>query len=83
MVAKGHDNMKRVASLNPGTGNNPLWLLPSGPDQIHGAAMRGGPPPPFYLRKPDQGPHRRSGGQANLINKGTHCSSSGSLILLA
>jgi len=37
-----------VASLDPGTGNDPLWLLPSGPDQVHGAAMRGGPPPSFY-----------------------------------
>jgi len=33
-----------VASLNPGTCKNELWLLPSGPDQIHSLAMRGGPP---------------------------------------
>ena len=35
---------KQVASLTPGTCNDQLWLLPSGPDQVHWAAMRGGPP---------------------------------------
>jgi len=35
-----------VASLTPGTCRERLWLLPSGPDQIHHAAMRGDPPRP-------------------------------------
>jgi len=34
-----------VASLTPGTRSDRLWLLPSGPDQVHRTAMRGGPPP--------------------------------------
>src|SRR3989304_1940705 len=29
---------------DPGTCSARLWLLPSGPDQVHQAAMRGGPP---------------------------------------
>ena len=29
---------------DPGTCSVQLWLLPSGPDQVHQAAMRGGPP---------------------------------------
>jgi len=33
-----------VASRSPGTYGDPLWLLPSGPDQIHETAMRGDPP---------------------------------------
>ncbi len=33
-----------VASLTPGTCRERLWLLPSGPDQVHHAAMRGDPP---------------------------------------
>jgi hypothetical protein len=33
-----------VASRSPGTYGYPLWLLPSGPDQIHEPAMRGDPP---------------------------------------
>ncbi len=33
-----------VASLTPGTCRERLWLLPSGPDQVHRAAMRGDPP---------------------------------------
>src|SRR4051812_10856093 len=33
-----------VASLAPGTCRGRLWLLPSGPDQVHQTAMRGGPP---------------------------------------
>jgi len=35
-----------VASLTPGTCSKRLWLLPSGPDQVHHAAMRGDPPRP-------------------------------------
>ena len=35
---------KRVASRSPGTCSESLWLLPSGPDQVHDAAMRGDPP---------------------------------------
>src|SRR3954467_14382809 len=35
------------ASLTPGTCSDRLWLLPSGPDQVHQTAMRGGPPPPL------------------------------------
>src|SRR3989442_1164684 len=34
----------RVASRTPGTCGGRLWLLPSGPDQVHHHAMRGGPP---------------------------------------
>jgi len=34
----------RVASLAPGTCRERLWLLPSGPDQVDRAAMRGDPP---------------------------------------
>jgi len=33
-----------VASQTPGTRNKQLWLLPSGPDQIHHLAMRGSIP---------------------------------------
>ena len=33
-----------VASRSPGTCRESLWLLPSGPDQVHDAAMRGDPP---------------------------------------
>src|SRR6185369_14148219 len=33
-----------VASRDPVTYRNSLWLLPSGPDQIHDPAMRGDPP---------------------------------------
>ena len=33
-----------VASPTPGTCRERLWLLPSGPDQVHRAAMRGDPP---------------------------------------
>jgi len=33
-----------VASRTPGTCGGRLWLLPSGPDQVHHHAMRGGPP---------------------------------------
>src|SRR6266850_7552331 len=40
---------KLVASLTPGTCRGRLWLLPSGPDQVHQTAMRGGPPPPLYV----------------------------------
>ena len=32
------------ASRDPGTHGKWLWLLPSGPDQVDHAAMRGGPP---------------------------------------
>src|SRR5207244_10288600 len=39
---------KLVASLTPGTCSDRLWLLPSGPDQVHQTAMRGGPPPALY-----------------------------------
>src|SRR4029077_7829313 len=35
---------EKVASLTPGTCGDQLWLLPSGPDQVHRTAMRGGPP---------------------------------------
>jgi len=35
---------KGEASRTPGTYGDSLWLLPSGPDQIHETAMRGGPP---------------------------------------
>ena len=34
----------KVASRYPGTCSGSLWLLPSGPDQIHDPAMRGDPP---------------------------------------
>src|SRR5574343_299973 len=34
----------KVASLTPGTCSKWLWLLPSGPDQVHHPAMRGDPP---------------------------------------
>src|SRR6185503_13335169 len=40
-----------VASLAPGTCRNRLWLLPSGPDQVHQTAMRGGPPPPIVRQR--------------------------------
>ncbi len=33
-----------MASLTPGTCKQWLWLLPSGPDQVHHLAMRGDPP---------------------------------------
>ena len=33
-----------VASRSPGTCSESLWLLPSGPDQVHDLAMRGDPP---------------------------------------
>ena len=33
-----------MASLTPGTCKQWLWLLPSGPDQVHHPAMRGDPP---------------------------------------
>ena len=33
-----------VASRSPGTCRESLWLLPSGPDQVHDHAMRGDPP---------------------------------------
>src|SRR5205814_9459217 len=32
------------ASLVLGTAGNPLWLLRSRPDQVHGTNVRGGPP---------------------------------------
>src|SRR5665213_751904 len=35
---------KKVASRSPGTWVESLWLLPSGPDQIHDLPMRGDPP---------------------------------------
>ena len=35
---------QEVASRSPGTCSESLWLLPSGPDQVHDAAMRGDPP---------------------------------------
>ena len=34
----------KMASLTPGTCSKWLWLLPSGPDQVHHPAMRGDPP---------------------------------------
>ena len=40
----GRRTQKKVASRSPGTCSESLWLLPSGPDQIHDAAMRGDPP---------------------------------------
>ena len=33
-----------MASRSPGTCRESLWLLPSGPDQVHDLAMRGDPP---------------------------------------
>jgi len=36
--------MNALASLTPGTRSDRLWLLPSGSDQVHQTAMRGGPP---------------------------------------
>ena len=39
-----HKFGNKGASRNPGTRGGWLWLLPSGPDQIHHSAMRGGPP---------------------------------------
>ena len=35
---------QKVASRTPGTRGESLWLLPSGPDQVHDAPMRGDPP---------------------------------------
>ena len=43
-----HALVNEAASQNPGTRRNRLWLLPSGPDQVHQTAMRGGPPFPHY-----------------------------------
>ncbi len=40
----GEKQEGKVASLTPGTCNKRLWLLPSGPDQVHHLAMRGDPP---------------------------------------
>src|SRR3954467_13729450 len=40
-----------VASLAPGTCRDRLWLLPSGPDQVHQTAMRGGPPPSIVSQR--------------------------------
>ena len=42
-----HALVNLLASPTPGTRRDRLWLLPSGPDQIHRPAMRGGPPPPL------------------------------------
>ena len=39
---------KRLGEPDPGTCRFQLWLLPSGPDQVHQAAMRGGPPHSLY-----------------------------------
>ena len=36
----------------------PLWLLPSGPDQIHGLNMRGDPPPLIIVARRFCKPHR-------------------------
>jgi hypothetical protein len=57
-----------VASRSPGTCSKSLWLLPSGPDQIHDRAMRGDPPligAPFarsrhYTGRHGVGPAERS-----------------------
>ena len=43
--------MNRLASLTPGTRRDRLWLLPSGPDQVHQTAMRGGPPVPIMPQR--------------------------------
>jgi len=43
-VSGRSDEQRRVASRTPGTCGGRLWLLPSGPDQVHHHAMRGGPP---------------------------------------
>ena len=39
-----HGGKMKMASLTPGTCSQWLWLLPSGPDQVHHPAMRGDPP---------------------------------------
>src|SRR6185503_6873121 len=46
-----HRLEKLVASLAPGTCRGRLWLLPSGPDQVHQTAMRGGPPPTIVRQR--------------------------------
>ena len=38
------DKEQEEASRSPGTCSESLWLLPSGPDQVHDRAMRGDPP---------------------------------------
>ena len=43
-TAHGRMATARVASRSPGTCSESLWLLPSGPDQVHDHAMRGDPP---------------------------------------
>src|SRR3982751_3455780 len=48
-----------VASRSPGTCRGSLWLLPSGPDQVHDHAMRGDPPlndAPKWCFGVDKGP---------------------------
>ena len=50
----------KVASLTPGTCSKWLWLLPSGPDQVHHPAMRGDPPARMIAQGrdvPDVYPH--------------------------
>jgi hypothetical protein len=42
----------KVASLTPGTHIRRLWLLPSGPDQVHHPAMRGDPPRRMLSHQP-------------------------------
>ncbi len=42
-LATGHAKTG-AASLIPGTCRKRLWLLPSGPDQVHHSTMRGDPP---------------------------------------
>ncbi|CAB1368492.1 protein of unknown function [Denitratisoma oestradiolicum] len=46
----------KVASLTPGTCKNRLWLLPSGPDQIHRLTMRGDPPQGILTEETHPGP---------------------------
>ena len=42
-----------MASLTPGTCSQWLWLLPSGPDQVHHPAMRGDPPRRILSQAPE------------------------------
>src|SRR5215211_2689618 len=50
-----------VASLAPGTCRGRLWLLPSGPDQVHQTAMRGGPPSTIVSHRREESGARQFG----------------------
>src|SRR3982751_5879407 len=55
-----------VASRSPGTCRESLWLLPSGPDQVHDHAMRGDPP--LIVCRGEQGTII---GHSDLLGQGT------------